>query len=127
MLLLLDTHSLLWWIWHSPELGPIASTAIEDAENEIFVSPVSIYEISYKRTAGRLEAPEDLQRTMSDLGFVGLPVTNAHAERAGLLPIGHRDPFDRLLVAQAISEGLVLITADADIQRYDVPLLDARR
>ena len=75
MLLLLDTHSLLWWIWHSPELGQIATTAIEDAENEIFVSPVSIYEISYKRTAGRLEAPEDLQRTMSDLGFVGLPVT----------------------------------------------------
>ncbi len=126
MLLLLDTQSLLWWLWNFPDLGPGAREAIDDRGKQVFVSAVSIYEIGYKRSAGRLEAPENLEGTLSGLGFTGLPVATAHAERAGQLPMLHRDPFDRILIAQALSEGMALVTADSEIRKYEVSVLAAQ-
>ena len=123
---LLDTHALLWWILDSLDLGQTARTAISDRQNRVSVSSVSIYEIGYKRNAGRLEAPQDLLGTIERLGFSSIPFTPAHAELAGRLPMHHRDPFDRILVAQAMLENLTLITGDSQIQRFDVPVLSTR-
>ena len=126
MLLLLDTHSLVWWLWNFPDLGPGAREAIDDRGNQAFISAFSIYEIGYKRNAGRLEAPENLEATLSGLGFTGLPVTTAHAEVGSRLPMHHRDPFDRILIAQAMSEGMALVTADSEIRKYEVSVLPAQ-
>ena len=123
MRFLLDTHALLWWILNSTDLGQAARAAIGDQDNQVFVSAVSIYEIGYKRNAGRLEAPLELLETVAGLGFDLIDFTPAHAELAGRLPMHHRDPFDRILVAQAMTENLVLITGDANIRRFDVPVL----
>ena len=123
MRLLLDTHTLLWWILNSVNLGQAARTAIADTENQVFVSAVSIYEIAYKRNAGRLEAPEDLLGTVENLGFDFMAFTLSHADLAGRLPMHHRDPFDRILVAQAMNEDLILITADANIHTFDVNVM----
>ena len=126
MLLLLDTHSLLWWLWDFPDLGFAAREAIDDRGNQAFISAVSIYENGYKINAGRLEAPENLEATLAGLGFTGMPVTTAHAERASQLPMHHRNPFDRILIAQAMSEGMALVTADSEITKYDVSVLPAQ-
>ena len=126
MRFLLDVHALLWWILNSVHLGPGVRTAIADRQNQVFVSAVSIYEIGYKRNAGRLEAPLDLLGTIEGLGFNLIALSPAHAELAGRLPMHHRDPFDCILVAQALAENLVLITADANIRRLDVDVLSTR-
>lgn len=123
MLFLLNTHALLWWILDSTDLGQAARDAIGDRENQVFVSSVSIYEINYKRNAGRLEAPLEFLRTVESLGFELIAFTPAHAELAGRLPMHHRDPFDGILVAQATIENFVLITGDANILRFDVPVM----
>jgi PIN domain nuclease of toxin-antitoxin system len=120
--LLLDTHVALW--------GLTADTTLSDDlldrlrhDPEIFLSPVTLWEITIKQTAGKLGGPADLAERVRDMGFRELRVTHAHAIAAGRLPVHHRDPFDRMLVAQAKTEGLTLVTRDADIQQYDVDLL----
>jgi PIN domain nuclease of toxin-antitoxin system len=84
---------------------------------------VALWEITIKQTAGKLGGPSDLVERVRDMGFRELPVTRAHAIAAGRLPVHHRDPFDRMLVAQATVEGLTLVTRDGDIQKYEVDLL----
>lgn len=125
MRLLLDTHALLWWLFKLPRLGGAARLGIAAVENEVFVSAVSGYEIAYKRALGKLAAPDDLESQVTGLGFSGQPVTLRHAVAAGNLPQHHKDPFDRLLVAQARCEGLTLVTADAQLAAYGVPILPA--
>jgi PIN domain nuclease of toxin-antitoxin system len=121
--LLLDSHALLWWRGDHQRLSARAHEAIEDPDLSVFFSAASIWEMAIKRASGKLEVPEDLLDTMEQRGFIELPVLSSHAIIAGALPPHHRDPFDRMLVAQAQSEGLTIVTRDERIEAYDVPVL----
>jgi PIN domain nuclease of toxin-antitoxin system len=123
--LLLDTHALLWWLRGDRTLGATARAAIADEESLVFMSAASALEVAIKRAHGKLEAPGDVERWAADEGFEELPITAGHAVASADLPVHHRDPFDRLLIAQARLEGLTLVTADAAIRAYDVATLDA--
>jgi PIN domain nuclease of toxin-antitoxin system len=123
--LLLDTHVLLWWLSDDPRLGPQARAHIGAAGSDVFVSAATAWEIAVKRAAGKLDAPWDVGAELEEEGFLELPIELEHAIAAAELPRHHTDPFDRLLVAQARSEGLWLVTSDDAIRRYDVPWLDA--
>ena len=122
MSLLLDTHVALWGIAADAALGDDLLDRLRH-DPDIFLSPVTLWEITIKQTAGKLDGPSDLAERVRDMGFRELPVTHAHAIAAGRLPVHHRDPFDRMLIAQATVEGLTLVTRDVDIQKYDVDLL----
>lgn len=123
MNILLDTHAFLWWDANDPNLQPTLRAAIASLENRVFVSAVTVWEIAIKRASGKLSFSGSAVRALEQHGFQPLPITVEHAEWAGQLPQLHRDPFDRLLVAQAQLEGLVLITVDDQILRYQVPHL----
>lgn len=127
MLALLDTHAFLWWSGDDSALGPVARATIADAENLIFVSAATAWEIATKRASGKLDAPGDLADWVARSGFTELAIDIHHAVRSAELPPHHRDPFDRLLVAQAQLEDLTLITSDPDIRSYAVEILDASR
>ena len=123
--LLLDTHALLWWLTAPDRLNKQTHEAISDPSNEVFVSAVSGWEIALKSNLGKLEVPENVYTIVDEQGFEHLSVTFFHGVEAGSLPLFHRDPFDRLLVAQARSEGLVLVTRDARIRHYSVSIMAA--
>jgi len=125
MNLLLDTHTLLWWLDDAALLSIGAREAISDAQNPTFVSAVSVWEIVIKRALGKLVVPPELEDVLAREPFRRLDVTAAHAFEVGRLPKHHGDPFDRMLVAQCRSEGLTLVTRDAVLARYDVPILRA--
>jgi len=122
MSLLLDTHVVLWAITGDDTLGAEFLDRLRH-DPDLFLSPVSLWEITIKQAAGKLPGPSDLAERVQGLGFRELPVTHVHAIVAGRLPPHHRDPFDRMLVAQAAVEGLTLATRDASIARYDVAVL----
>jgi PIN domain nuclease of toxin-antitoxin system len=124
---LLDTHAILWWLADDVRLGPVAREVIGDERNEAFVSAASSWEISIKRSLGKLDAPDDLGAIIEEEGFSPLAITFFHGERAGALAPLHRDPFDRMLIAQAQAEGLELITADARLAEYGVRTVNALR
>ncbi len=126
MRLLLDTSALLWWLADGRELGELARASIADPANEVFVSAATAWEISVKRASGKLEASFDVADAIAGNAFAALSIDVEHAVVAGELPLHHRDPFDRMLVAQAQLEGCALVTADAQLGRYEVELLDAR-
>ena len=123
--LLLDTHAFVWWLSDVSELAEGARSAIADPRNDIFVSAITGWEIAVKRARGRMTAPDNLTAMVEEKGFTHLPLTFFHAEQAGVLPMHHRDPFDRMLVAQAQVEGLVLVTRDDRIPRYGVRTMTA--
>jgi PIN domain nuclease of toxin-antitoxin system len=116
MRLLLDTHVLLWWVTDDPKLPRRCVALIEDQANDIAISPVSAYEIRFKTLKGLLPHGEpaliEITRIAETAGFSFLPLTCTHAEAAGALPLPHRDPFDRLLAAQAIVEGYDVLSAE---------------
>lgn len=120
MRVLLDTHALLWWLADDAALGESARTVIADPGNELFVSAASAWEISIKRSLGKLDAPDDLQQAVRAGGFETLDIGFVHALRAGALPRHHDDPFDRMLIAQAQLEKLTVLTHDANFARYRV-------
>ncbi|MBT8225395.1 MAG: type II toxin-antitoxin system VapC family toxin [Dactylosporangium sp.] len=122
MSLLLDTHVVLWAITGDAALGEEFLDRLRH-DPDIYLSPVSLWEITIKQTAGKLAGPTDLAERVRDMGFQELPVTHVHAITAGRLPPYHRDPFDRMLVAQAVTEGLTLASRDASIAQYDVDVL----
>jgi PIN domain nuclease of toxin-antitoxin system len=124
--LLLDTHAFLWWDASDPQLGAACATAIALPTNRVFVSAASVWEIAVKQRAGRLPCKGSPTQAIVRNGFLVLPISGDHAEAAAALPPIHQDPFDRLLIAQALLRGLVLVTADAAIRRYAVPQLSAR-
>jgi PIN domain nuclease of toxin-antitoxin system len=124
--LLLDTHALLWWLADDLALGAVARQLIGEPRNQVLVSAASIWEISIKRSKGLLEVPDDLEALVEDEGFTKLPISLFHAQQAGALPEIHRDPFDRMLIAQAQAEGLELVTADGIIPQYGVKVISAR-
>ncbi len=118
MRILLDTHLLLWWLAGSSELPPGARPLLQNPENPVFVSAVSMWEIWLKQSLGKLRLPADFERRFTEEPFESLPLTAAQARRVALLPWHHRDPFDRMLVAQASVENLILLTADARLNAY---------
>jgi PIN domain nuclease of toxin-antitoxin system len=120
--LLLDTHVLLWWLADDPKLGGHARSDISDGKNEIYVSAASSWEIAIKKRNGKLEAPDNIDGIVEQERFIKLPISLAHGEAAGQLPNHHRDPFDRMLIAQAKAEGLMILTADEKILSYGVPV-----
>ena len=122
---LLDTHAALWALAEPEKLSRPARMALEDAENDVFVSVVSAWEIAIKGALGKLEAPDELEAAIRMQGFEPLLMTFHHAAQAGGLPPHHGDPFDRMLIAQAQAEGLVLVTRDSDIPLYGVRTMAA--
>ena len=118
--LLVDTHAVLWWLTDDPALSAAARDAIADPSNEPLVSTASVWEIAIKRSLGKLSAPDDLPDRISESGFDWLAVAPQHAWQVGGLPGHHRDPFDRLLIAQALVERLPIVTADPRFGAYGV-------
>ena len=125
MNILIDTHVLIWALENNPTLSGDARKSIILARNMVFVSSVSIWEISIKKKLGKLEVPDNLQEEIKLHRFTPLHISYDHAELAGSLPQIHKDPFDRMLIAQAITEKLTLVTRDERIVRYDVDTIRA--
>ena len=121
--LLLDTHALLWTLLDDARLSDTAKAAILNPGNEVFVSVVSAWEMAIKKGLGKLQVPDELEKEVKDCGFYTLSMSFTHAESVALLPHHHRDPFDRMLVVQAMKDRLTIVTADDVIPKYDVPTL----
>ena len=120
--LLLDTHVFLWWLEENERISPLLRTSIGSSPR-VVVSAASAWEAAIKASLGKLRMPGAFEDGVDACGFEKLPIAFRHAERAGRLPPHHRDPFDRMLVAQAIEEKLTLVSADRQFDRYHVPLL----
>ncbi|MBT2491807.1 type II toxin-antitoxin system VapC family toxin [Streptomyces sp. ISL-96] len=124
MKLLLDTHVVLWWLNASPELSPALKDLLR-TEPDVYISAATPWEIAIKHSLGKLDSTENLAERARDLQFMPLPITAAHGVRAARLPSHHRDPFDRVLIAQAQMEELTLVTRDKSIPQYDVQIMAA--
>ncbi|MEE4462829.1 type II toxin-antitoxin system VapC family toxin [Azotobacter chroococcum] len=125
MKLLLDTHLLLWAAGSPERLSATTRALLEAPENELFFSAASLWEIAIKRGLGRNDFQVDarvLRRGLLDNGYNELPITSEHSVAIDTLPPIHKDPFDRILVAQAMVEGIILLTADALVARYPGPV-----
>lgn len=124
MNVLLDTVAFLWWVTDDRQLSPEAIGLIGDSSRRVFLSPVSVWEIVVKHGLGRLPLPEDpailVPRLRADHGFEELPLTEGAVLQLGRLPVLHRDPFDRMLLCQAIEEGLTVVTPDQQLRQYPV-------
>ena len=118
MRLLLDTHAFLWWVEDSPRLPKRFRAAIAEPTNDVFVSAVTVWEIAIKRRSGRIVFSGRIAEEIRRQGFQPLSIALGHAEAVEDLPVFHRDPFDRMLVAQAMAEQMILLTVDAPILKY---------
>ena len=125
MNLLIDTHVLLWWLDDNPSLSKKARTVISDGKNPVFVSAVIIWEIRIKEALGKLKIPGNFREVLENQPFEMLDINAEHAHAIGELPSHHRDPFDRMLIAQAKVEGLILVTHDMNLKKYKIPLIKA--
>lgn len=120
---MLDAHAVLWWLANDPQLSDQARRAIADPANDILVSAASIWEIEVKRAAGRLEAPAELIEDLERSHLNALPITALDAVAAARLPMHHKAPFDRMLVAQARRLDAVIVSRDRAFAAYDMPVL----
>ena len=125
MNLLLDTHALLWWLDANPTLSEKAKSTIADGNNLVFVSAAVIWEIRIKQALGKLEIPSNFRKVLDEQPFEMLPITAEHAHAVGDLPAHHRDPFDRMLIAQATVERLTMVTRDTIMKEYKIPIIKA--
>lgn len=125
MNLLLDTHVLLWWLNDDPLLSKKPRLAIADGKNLVFVSAASIWEIRIKEALKKLKIPSDFESILTRQPFERLSITAEHAHAVKDLPDYHRDPFDRILVAQSKVEGFTLVTHDVHLKKYRIPILAA--
>ena len=119
---LLDTHVLLWWLANDPKLSADVREIIRNPVNDSFVSVATIWEIAIKTSLGKLKQPDDLLAVLRDNRFQVLDISAEHCLNVGSLPWHHKDPFDRMLISQALVEGLTIITVDQKFKFYDVPL-----
>ena len=117
---LLDTNILLWWFYSHPNLGSQTKDLIQDPENSIFVSAASVWEISIKMGKGNLAVPDNFTELLYDEGFTELNITHLHAMHVLELPLHHSDPFDRILISQALVENLTLVSTDNKFSLYTV-------
>jgi PIN domain nuclease of toxin-antitoxin system len=120
---LIDTHIFVWCDQRPRAVPPALLATLRDIGNEVFVSAASVWEIAIKRATGKLRFDAPIVNTIERLGFELLPIEGAHAEHAGGLPRHHNDPFDRLLIAQAVLEGMVLGTQDRMMRPYGIAML----
>lgn len=131
MKLLLDTHCWLWWFADDPRLGARARELIGDGENEVFLSAASSWEIAIKTSLEKLKLPEPpaqyVPSRLAAQGMQGLPIEHVHALEVASLPQHHHDPFDRMIIAQALIEGMAVVTADEKIAVYGVEAIWAGR
>jgi PIN domain nuclease of toxin-antitoxin system len=125
--LLLDTNVLLWWLAGNRNLKQSVTRIIAAPESEVFVSAATTWEISIKRKLGKIRAPENMEAEILKEGFSPLPITLFHGQLAGSLPDVHRDPFDRMLIAQAQAEGLEVVSGDRIFAQYEVKLVPVWR
>ena len=123
MKLLLDTHAALWWLAADARLGAGADRALSDDTNRVLLSAAVVWEVAIKRSLGKLKAPTGLAATLVGAGAQPLPITLDHAAAVESLPRHHRDPFDRMLVAQALTEGATIVSQDNDLARYGISLV----
>jgi PIN domain nuclease of toxin-antitoxin system len=122
--LLIDTHALLWWLSDDPRLSYRAQAVISNPENDVFISACAGYEIAYKQSLGKLPpSPENLSRLLLREGIQSLPVSLGHALAAGELRGPHRDPWDRIMMAQALAEHCHVVTADRVFSEYGIPVI----
>jgi PIN domain nuclease of toxin-antitoxin system len=121
--LLLDTHAALWWLADDDQISDEVIRNLTDDTNQVLLSAVVVWEVAIKRSLGKLDAPNDLAPNLLDAGAQPLPVTIDHAAVLEKLPWYHRDPFDRLLVAQALTEGAAIVSRDEPLSRYGVPVV----
>lgn len=126
MSLLLDTHVALWWVYEPDRLNPSCYRALERSP-VVYFSVVTPWEFAIKEAVGKLSVPGDIAHELSQLGFSVLPISVDHARRVGRLPLHHRDPFDRMLIAQAQAERLTLVSANTHLAQYDVDVMEAAR
>ena len=125
MRLLLDSHVVVWWSLYPGRLRATTRDALISPDNDVFLSAASVWELNLKIAKQKLALPSDYAARLLANGLEELPVTIGHTARVAGLPPLHGDPFDRLLIAQALAEGLMLVTSDSEIVRYDVPVMDA--
>jgi PIN domain nuclease of toxin-antitoxin system len=125
VILLLDAHALLWWLGDDARLDAAARAAIASPANDVLVSAATVWEIEIKRALGRLEAPDGLVDAVEASAFQALPISLADAEGAGRLPPHHRDPFDRMLVAQAMRLEAVIVSRDEAFAPYEPEVMRA--
>lgn len=125
MRLLVDSNAFIWAYARPAELSMPAQQALGDATNDRFISMASIWEIAIKQSTGKLELTNDIASAIDDLALEPLVIGLTHVTRTRSLPFHHRDPFDRMLVAQAIEEGLTIVTRDRRLHAYGVPVLVA--
>lgn len=123
MKLLLDTHAALWWLADDARLGTEAVRQLGDDSNRVLLSSAVVWEVAIKRSLGKLQAPPDLASTLIGAGVQPLAITLDHAAAVEALPWRHRDPFDRMLVAQALAEGASIVSHDERLQQYGIPLV----
>jgi len=125
MILLLDAHALLWWLRDEPSLDRAARASVADPANDVVVSAATIWELEIKRALGKLRAPEDLLAVLESEEFDCIPILGDDAVRAAHLPMHHGDPFDRMILAQALRLDAVVVSRDRALDPYDVPVLRA--
>lgn len=123
MKFLFDTHVALWLLNRDPRLNDIVRTMVAEPGNVLFVSHASVWEATIKASLGKLDVPAGIAQALEESGVILLPIDIPHIEALALLPWHHKDPFDRLLVAQARVEGMTFVTHDAAIPDYDVQIL----
>lgn len=123
MKFLLDTHILLWWLNNDKKLAAFFQSTIANPKNIIFVSTASAWEMSIKAQVGKLDVPDNLEEALAVNRFIVLPINLIHSIKVSTLPLHHKDPFDRMLIAQALTEDLMIITVDKKFKFYDVSLL----
>jgi PIN domain nuclease of toxin-antitoxin system len=125
MILILDAHALLWWLRDEPSLDRAARASIADPANDVVVSAATIWDLEIKRAMGKLEAPDDLLELLDTENIECISIVGEDTVRAAHLPIHHRDPIDRMILAQALRLDAIVVSRDRAFDAYDVPVLRA--
>jgi PIN domain nuclease of toxin-antitoxin system len=121
--ILVDTNILLWALGNDPRLSRVSSATLTDERNILFASAISLAEMHSKRRIGKLDIPDDIERAIEDMGCDWLPFDPVDAPLLSALPLHHRDPFDRMLIAQATRNAMTILTSDSDFLHYPVQVI----